>query len=231
MGNAVLYCRVSTAEQAEEGVSLDAQAERLRAYCQLAGLHVVELVREEGVSAGKPLADRPGGARVLQLVKAGAVEHIVSLKLDRLFRDAIDALERTRAWDKAGVSLHLVDMGGSALNTGSAMGRFFLATMASFAELERNLIAERTSAALQHMKRGRRIYTSSVFGFDRNCTRLLPNDGELAAVERMRRLRAEGRTLREIAASLNEAGVPTKRAGAAWYASTVRSVLKTHEGF
>ena len=55
--------------------------------------------------------------------------------LDRLFRDAEDALRQTKAWDKAGIALHLVDMGGSGMNTASAMGRMFLTLMA--AELER----------------------------------------------------------------------------------------------
>ena len=73
------------------------------------------------------------------------VGHIVALKLDRLFRDAADALHQSRAWDKAEIALHLVDMGGQSLNTASAMGRFFLNMMAGVAELERNLIAERTT--------------------------------------------------------------------------------------
>lgn len=76
----------------------------------------------------------------------------MALKLDRLFRDAEDALHQTKAWDKAGIALHLVDMGGQTLNTATAMGRFFLNMMAGFAELERNLIAERTATALAHKK-------------------------------------------------------------------------------
>jgi DNA invertase Pin-like site-specific DNA recombinase len=89
---AVAYCRVSTEEQARGGVSLDAQAERLEAYCRSAGLHLVELVKEEGVSGAKRLDTRPGGKQLLPLVNWGKVQHIVALKLDRLFRDAQDAL-------------------------------------------------------------------------------------------------------------------------------------------
>lgn len=69
--------------------------------------------------------------------------------LDRLFRDAADALVQTRAWDRAGVALHVVDMGGTSLNTASAVGRMFLTMTAAFAELERSLVSERTSAAMQ----------------------------------------------------------------------------------
>src|SRR5689334_5533926 len=80
---AVGYVRVSTEEQAREGVSLDAQEFRLRAYCTAAGLELVHLVREEGVSASKPLAGRPGGAELLRLMLEHQAGHVVALKLDR----------------------------------------------------------------------------------------------------------------------------------------------------
>lgn len=70
---------------------------------------------------------------------------MVALKLDRRFRDAADALVQTRVWDRAGIALHVVDMGGQSLNTASSMGRMFLTMTAAFAELERNLISERTT--------------------------------------------------------------------------------------
>lgn len=117
---AVGYIRVSTDEQARGGVSLKAQEEKLRAYCTLAGLELIRVIREEGVSGAKPLAARPGGNELISEVAWKRVQHVVALKLDRLFRDPEDSLRQTRAWDKAGVALHLVDMGGQTLNTASA---------------------------------------------------------------------------------------------------------------
>lgn len=64
----------------------------------------------------------------------------------------IDALNETRPWGRQGVAMHLLDMGGQAINTASAMGRMFLTMTGGFAELERNLIAERTRTALQHKR-------------------------------------------------------------------------------
>ena len=61
MEKAAAYIRVSTDEQARTGVSLEAQEEKLRAYCKMTGLDLVRVIREEGVSAAKPLASRPGG--------------------------------------------------------------------------------------------------------------------------------------------------------------------------
>jgi DNA invertase Pin-like site-specific DNA recombinase len=154
------------------------------------------------------------------------VEHVVALKLDRIFRDAEDALRQTKAWDKAGVALHLVDMGGQTLNTASAMGRFFLNMMAGFAELERNLIAERTAAALAHKKSHRQAYSPTPFGFDRGGNDLIANAAELATVQQMRSWRVRGWTLRQIAEELTKQAVPTKNHGKRWYASTVRHVLQ-----
>ena len=86
---AVLYIRVSTDEQARQGVSLGAQEERLRAYCTMRGLSVVGIIRDEGVSAFKHLDKRPGGAELLRLVSRGEAVHVVALKLDRLFRQVM----------------------------------------------------------------------------------------------------------------------------------------------
>lgn len=222
---AIAYTRVSTQEQAIQGVSLEAQEARLRAYCTLAGLELVEIVREEGVSGSKPLASRPGGARLLEALESGEASHVVALKLDRLFRDAVDAMSKTKQWDGSGVSLHLVDMGGQAINTGSAMGRFFLTMMAGFAELERNLISERTSAALQHKIAQGFHVGSPALGFDMVDGELQENTSEAATVARIHELHAAGYTLRSIASTLTAEGYQTKRGGA-WGPSTVSYVLK-----
>lgn len=222
---AVLYLRVSTQEQSVNGVSLEAQEERLQAYCQMAGLEVMATIREEGVSGGKPLAARPGGMELLALVKKKQVAHVVALKLDRVFRDAVDALNQTRAWDKAGIALHLVDLGGQSLNTASAMGRFFLNMMAGVAELERNLIAERTILALAHKKAHREAYAPTPYGFNRKGKKLVKNHQELKAVRIMRQAREAGWSLRRIAKALNDQGIPTKRGGR-WHPGTIKYLLE-----
>ncbi len=224
MKKAAVYIRVSTTEQANEGVSLDAQLDRARAYCTLSGLELVAVLREEGVSASKPLATRPLGSELTRLVAAGEVTEVVALKLDRLFRDSVDALTVTKSWDKAGVALHLVDMAGQSLSTGSAMGRFFLGMMAGFAELERNLIAERTSAAMQHLKAEGRHVGAPGLGQRMEAGELVANPEESATVARILELRQAEKTLREIAATLTAEGRRTKRGGK-WGPETVRQVL------
>ena len=228
---AAAYIRVSTEEQSREGVSQEAQEVALRAYCTMRGLELVELVSDAGVSAGKALSKRPGGRRVLELVERGEVVAVVALKLDRLFRDCVDCLEVTRDWDRAGVALHLVDLGGQSIDTSTAMGRFFLTVMAGAAELERNLVGERTAAALAHLKGQGVQLGGEALGWTRDeetdehgrhVVREVASEADTVA--RIHELRAEGLTLRAIAAQLTEEGRLTKRGGK-WHANTVRRVL------
>jgi len=221
---AVIYIRVSTADQAEHGVSLDAQKERLTAYATANGLTVAGILREEAISGTIPLADRPEGEKLTQMVNSGQVRHVIALKLDRLFRSAVDALSTTAEWDKHGIALHLVDMGGQSLNTGSAMGRMMLTMMAGFAQFERDLTAERTTSALAHKKANGQAYSPTPFGKDRDGERLINNAQEQSIIQKMRELREGGFSLRGIAEHLNSNGIESKNGGQ-WYASTVRYVI------
>lgn len=221
---AIGYVRVSTDEQAKSGLSIEHQKERIRAYATMAGLELVSIIEDEGVSAGKPLAQRKGGLALLEALSAEQACHVVALKLDRLFRDAADALNTSRGWDHAEVGLHLIDMGGQSINTKSAMGRMFFTLAAGFAEFERGLIRERTSAAMAVKKARGEVYCSPVLGFDAVDGRLLVNPEEQALIARIKALQAAGNSLRGIAAILNAERVPTKRGGA-WFASTLHRVL------
>jgi DNA invertase Pin-like site-specific DNA recombinase len=227
MNRAICYIRVSTQEQATSGVSLEAQQERLEAYCKMAGLEVAAIIREEGISGSVPISQRPGGAQLPALLKLHKAENVVAMKLDRLFRDAEDALRQTRAWDKAGIALHVLDMGGQSINTASAMGRMFLTMVAGFAELERNLIAERTTQALAHKKAHRQAYAPTPLGYSRNGDTLVAVESEQAVIRSIYAWRAAGLTLWAIVTRLNAAGVPTKRGGR-WASETVRYILNNN---
>jgi DNA invertase Pin-like site-specific DNA recombinase len=237
---AVLYVRVSTQEQAREGVSLEAQEARLRAYAALRGLRVVEVVVEAGVSGGVPLDQRAGGQRLLAAVEAhqrvtgqgrGTRQrrpcHVLAVKLDRLFRTTVDALETTQQWTERGVSMHLVDLGGQTVDTSTPMGRFMLTLLAGVAEMERGLIAERTQAALAH-KRDRRekISSAAPIGYRHQDGQVVADEREQAILARIRELRAQTATLREIAADLNAKLDQYPARGAKWYPATIQRALR-----
>lgn len=228
MTKALGYVRVSTSEQADSGLSLSAQRERIEAYARLRGLDLVGVVEDAGVSAGKPLATRPGGAELLKRTRKGEAAAVIVAKLDRAFRDASDCLTTTRTWDRRGVAFHVLDLGGAALDTSGAMGRAFLSVAAAFAELERNLVSERTAAAMARLRAEGR-YCGGVVPFGYR----LAGDGvtveadpaEQEAVEIICELEARGLSRREIARRLNGAGVKTKQ-GADWTAVQVGRVVR-----
>lgn len=121
--------------------------------------------------------------------------------------------------------MHLVDIGGQSMNTGSAMGRMFLTLMAGFAELERNLIAERTTAVLAHKKQQGRVYNHEPFGFRRVGDKLVPVVDEMAVVYLMRERREDGWSLGMISDALNRDGVASKNGGK-WHRRTVSNILQ-----
>lgn len=229
---AIGYIRVSTDQQAEEGVSLAAQRERLQAYATMQGLDLAEIIEDAGISGTVHLGMREGGKALLDALVAHKANHVVALKLDRLFRDAADALNQTRQWDKDKIALHLIDVGGQSINTSSAMGRMFLTMMAGFAELERNLISERTASALQHKKKNHEVYSALPLGYNDADGKLVPVDEELIVVSEIKALRDDGLSYWKIAADLNGRGIIGKRGGK-FYASTIRAVVQNglHEMF
>src|SRR5262245_49390136 len=102
------YCRVSTFAQAGEGQSLDVQQRTITGYTTMHGLTVDELFIERGVSGSKPLAARPEGGRLLKQTRPGDI--IITPKLDRMFRSAVDALGVLGKLKERNISLHMIDL-------------------------------------------------------------------------------------------------------------------------
>jgi site-specific DNA recombinase len=223
MSPAIGYIRVSSEEQADSGLGLEAQRQRIEAYCTMRELRLVEVLEDCGVSGGKPLAMRPAGAGLLaKLRKSKAV--VVVAKFDRLFRSVADAAQSIADFNHRGIELVAIAEGFDMTNPyGRAM-----AQMASvFAELERAMIRERTRAALE-VKRGRheRISRHAPYGWDFGPKgTLVENREQQRALHRITALRAEGKSLREIAAWLNHGGVATQRGGR-WLHSSVLRILE-----
>ena len=128
-------------------------------------------------------------------------------------------------WDANGISLHLVDMGGQSLNTGTSMGKMIVTMLAGFAEFERNIIAERTATALNFKKRSGMVYNHVPFGYIAEDGTLVPDATEQAVIARMQALRAEGISYNEIANTLNADSVATKQGGI-WRSQTVKNIIE-----
>ena len=113
-------------------MSLENQQEKIRAYCNLKDLELLEIVEDAGISAKN--LKRPGAQKVIEMARNKMVDAVVVYKLDRMFRSTVDALETTKKFDKWGVSFHSIQ---ETIDTKSAMGKFFFTLMACLTELER----------------------------------------------------------------------------------------------
>jgi site-specific DNA recombinase len=216
------YVRVSTDDQAENGVSLAAQEGRIRAYGVAQAREIDEMVVDAGESA-KTL-QRPGIARILAGIRGGEIAAVVVLKLDRLTRstrDLADLLELASRYDVALVSL------SESLDTSTAAGRMVVQMLGVVAQWEREAIAERTSTALAHKRAKGQVYGPIPFGYRREGDLLVPELVEQGALSEMRRLDSAGASYREIARMLDARGVIPRKCGARWYASSVQSVLRS----
>ena len=212
MKEAIGYTRCSTHEQADSGLGLDVQTERIRAYCTLKGLALLDIITDAGVSGGKPLASREGGQRLLDAIRKRKAGAVVMLKLDRMFRNAGDCLITVEKWEQSGVALHVVDLGGNAIDTTSAAGRFMLVILAGAAEMERNLTRERTRSAMAVKRANGQRVGAVPYGFDlaANGTTLVVNEAEQAVIQDIRVMRSKGMTLEAIAKTLTTRDIPTK---------------------
>lgn len=202
------YVRVSTSEQAESGVGLDAQRAAIQAEADRRGWQLVAIEEDAGAS-GKSTNGRPGLAAALAALDRHDADALIVAKLDRLSRSLIDAagiLERAR---KRGWAVVALDLG---VDTTTPAGELVANVMASVAQWERRAIGQRTKDALA-MKRAQGVQLGR------------PRTMAPGIRERIRQERAAGRTLTRIADGLNADGVPTAQGGARWHASTVRYAL------
>jgi DNA invertase Pin-like site-specific DNA recombinase len=219
---AVCYTRVSTEGQATEGVSLDAQAAKSKAWTEANGYRLAATFTE-AMSGGRA-DNRPQlQAALAHVCKVKGALIVYSLsRLARSTRDAIDIAERL---DRAGADLVSLS---ERIDTTSAAGKMVFRLLAVMAEFERDIISERTTAAMSHLRtQGRRISGAIPFGYrlaeDGNNLHAVPSEQE--AIAFMSKLRAGGKSLLTIAAELQRRGVATKT-GTKWSSMVVWGILR-----
>ncbi len=211
-GLALLYVRVSTQRQVEEGVSLAAQERELRNAAGSAGYTEVEIVREEGRS-GKSIKGRPALRSALERLNNRSAAALFVTRVDRLARSTKDFLSiidqaKTNDW-----RLVMLDLN---LDTSSYQGRFVVTIMSALAEMERAIMAERQKDV--HRDRKAR---GQVWGVDVGPKSKIP----LEVMERIRDMRKKGMSYHAIATQLNADSVPTALKGDKWHGSTIRKAL------
>lgn len=217
---AIGYVRVSTDEQAREGISLDNQKAKIASYCALHDMELVGIVEDAGKS-GKDL-NREGMKVLTDSMKARQVNAIVVYKLDRLSRKVIDTLNLIELMRRHYIAFHSIT---DNIDTKTAMGKFFLNVMASLAQMERDLISERTKDALQHKisknERAGQIPYGWILSPDGKT--LVPNKKEQKAIALIRDLHGRGYSCRAICRELEAKRY--KPVGSAWHHQTIKNIL------
>lgn len=204
---AVGYIRVSTDEQGDSGLGLEAQRAAIEGDVRRRGWELVHIFTD--TASGRSLSRRPGLEEALATVESGAASALVVSKLDRLSRSTKDFATLMERAQRKGWAPVVLDLGVDAT---TPAGELVASVMVSVAQWERRAIGQRTREALAAKK---------AQGATLGRPRQLPD----AVRKRIVEMRGAGLSLRTIADTLNGEQVPTAQGGRKWYASTVRAVL------
>lgn len=219
MQQAIGYIRVSTQGQADEGVSLETQAAKIRAWCIANDYELLAMFEDAGVS-GSSMNNRDGLHSAMKAAGKGMA--LVCYSISRLARSTADMLHIAGQLEQRGVDLVSLT---ERIDTTSAAGRMVFRMLAVLAEFERDLVSERTRAALAHKKARGEKYAPVPFGFEEIEGRLVEVRKEAKVVSHIIHMRDSGASFKAIADYLNQSGITGKRGGK-WHASTVHYLVK-----
>lgn len=221
------YVRVSTDQQAQEGVSLEAQRTRLKAYCLSQDLKLIDIVTDDGFSA-KSL-ERPGLRAALAMLTAGKAEAIIVAKLDRITRSVKDLGHLCDTYFREGLPYYLLSV-SDAIDTRSAGGKLILNVLMSVAQWEREAIGERTHEAMAELQRQGVKLGGAPYGWrysedaDSHGRRYLVEvPAEQAGIRRICELYDADVYMLDICKRLDAEGVPPR--GPRWHKRTLYRVL------
>jgi len=218
---AIGYVRVSTEGQAEDGVSLDAQESKIRAWAELNGAEV-RIFKDAGISGGRS-DNRPGLQAALDAVGKG--DALIVYSLSRLSRSTKETLTLSEVLQKKDVDLVSLS---EKIDTTSAAGKMVFRLLAVLSEFERDQISDRTKAALAYKRQnGEKTGGDVPFGYQANKSgKLYADPKEQEAVRLILELREKGESLRDICQQLELAGYQRKNGGRTWDPRIVLDIVK-----
>jgi site-specific DNA recombinase len=212
-----LHCAIYTRKSHEEGLeqefnSLDAQREASESYIESQRMQgwrgLPDRYDDGGFSGGN--MERPALKRLLDDVDDGKVDVIVVYKIDRLSRSLLDFMKMVELFNEKGVNFVSVT---EHFNTTDPTGRMFLGILITFAQYEREVIAERIRDKVAAAKRrGKYCGGPAILGYDvdRENKKLLTNPDEAPLVQHIFRRFTQLASARKLAQELNEQGYKTK---------------------
>lgn len=224
------YSRLSIEDGSRTSIE-NQQAEITRYSVHRWPTELVSQIADNGISGGVPLANRPSGSILMERLQRG--DHLVAAKIDRLFRSVADGADVIGSLERRGVSLHLLDL---QIDTSSPIGKAMAHVAIAFAQLERERIGERISAAKQYLRSQGRPYQGSLqspVGWqvikDGGDRKFVKHSEEREIATALVLLREQGMTWPKVAEAAE--GVQP-RSGLAWTRHSVRRyVIAAQEGF
>jgi site-specific DNA recombinase len=217
---AALYTRVSTEDQAKEGFSLDAQLNKLKAYCTARDWNIAGEYIDDGYS-GRNIR-RPAYSRLIDQMEKWDV--LLVIKMDRIHRNSKNfmlMMEELKKHNKEFVSMT------ESLDTSTAMGRFVMDIIQRIAQLESEQIGERVYIGMEQKARvnGGHLGFNIPYGYDYRDGDLIINKRESKIVAEIFDQYEQGRSMAQIAQDLNEKHIPTKM-NRTWGRQTISNILK-----
>lgn len=219
MATAYGYIRVSTQGQRDDGVSLDAQKTKIKAWADLNGYALGGIHDDAAVSGHR--MDREGLMSAIANAKRG--DAIVVYSLSRFARNTRHTLELAEALERRGVDLVSLS---ERIDTTSAAGKMVFRMMAVLSEFERDQIAERTTAAMQFKTaQGQRV-GSVPYGkrLSEDGVTLIEDEVEQEIISLVRLCRQSGLTYQAIGVELEARGFKPK--GKAWHPQTIKNIAQ-----
>lgn len=190
-----IYVRVSTEEQAKEGISLDAQIERCSAFCLARNWAVYKIYTDAGYSAGK--MNRPALNDLIRDVNNQNITILLVYKIDRFSRNLKDLISILEKLKEKGVNFTSVT---EQIDTTTAMGEAFFQIIGVFAQLERGMVKERVEMAFDKKIRSGESLNRAPIGYIYRNKRLMVNDKEAEKVMEIFNMWASGVNYKDISA-------------------------------
>lgn len=220
----VLYSRVSTTTQAEDGYSLRQQEAALRQYCRDQGYRVVEAVDDAGYSGSRN--DRPGLNRVRELVEADGVDVVLVQDRDRIARDPAITSWLTRLFKDKGCKLVALNDKGDDSPEGELINGV-IDQIAKFENAQRTIRMRR--GKFQKAREGKTVGGGQPpYGYLYNEARtgLVVDPETMPIVRRIFQMVADGATLHSVKKQLTSDGVPPPGGGAYWHTPSIKRTIQ-----
>lgn len=218
-----IYIRVSTEEQANEGYSISAQKQRLKAYCIAQDWDLTGVYVDEGISAKN--MNRPQLEQMIKDIKEGKIDCVLVYRLDRLTRSVLDLYKMLQIFDKHNCKFKSAT---EVFETTTAMGRMFITIVAAMAQWERENLGERVRmGTAEKVRQGKYAHNKSPIGYDLDLSsgKLTIKDSEAKTIKLIFELYLKGLSAHKICRYLNERNITTKD-GNTWNDTPLMQILK-----